>query len=618
MLANFKNNRKMGSKARKKNRTYNLDHRALMVFVLAMGGITTVLIGLFLAWFISLDLPDVRTAADYKPLVATIILDRHGRPIDAVYKQYRIVLKPEEIDPLLAKAFVAAEDANYFEHPGLDIWSIVRAAFSNLRSGKYSQGGSTITQQVTRALMLSKEKSMNRKISEAILSYRLEKVLGKEQILAIYLNEIYLGEGAYGVEAASRVYFSKPSSQLNLAEIAMLAGLPQSPSRYSPLKNYKAARARQRYVLNRMAETGMVSPEVARKAWAYNLKFNHSGQAKGDNGYFSDYVLHQLKKKYGEEEIYHQGLTVWTTLDSRMQKIAQDTVYNETQLIGKKIKSRQPPQGALVVIDNKSGQIRALVGGNDYRKSSYNRAVSAKRQPGSAFKPLVYAAAFEKGISPGEYYDDSPLRIRNRDGSVWQPQNYSRTYAGAMRLSDALIHSNNIITIRLLQEIGVSSLINLAKRMGIHSELSRDLTLALGSSGVSLLELTGAYSVFANRGLYRPPVAIIKVKERDGKIKHWSGGESKQVLSPLTAVKITTILQEVIRVGTGQLAAGVRDAAGKTGTSNNNVDAWFIGYTPGVTTGVWIGHDNGASMGKNASGGQIAAPLWKDFMKKLP
>jgi penicillin-binding protein 1A len=593
-----------------------LGHAAINLFFICISGLATLCIGIALAWFLALDVPDIRSADDYRPLVATTVLDRNGTVIDAIYKQYRIVISKNQMPPLLPGAFVAAEDSRYFEHGGLDIWSILRAAVNNLRSGKRSQGGSTITQQVTRALMLSREKTYCRKLTEAILAYRLDHLLSKDEILTIYLNEIYLGEGAYGVEAAARTYFSKKAKELTLAEIAILAGLPQSPSRYSPIRHRQAAKARQRYVLNRMAEEKMISTASARKAYAGKLHLNSSGKHKAISGYFTDFVRVQLAKHYGEQALYREGLTVWTTLDSRLQKTATNTLRQGLRKVQKRENSKYSPQGALIALDTATGNIRALVGGADYRKSSYNRAVVAKRQPGSVFKPLIYAAALEQGLSPDLQLVDAPLVIKNRDGTSWRPQNYNRKFYGPTSLRDALIHSRNIITIKLLKKTGLRPVIKLAKKAGISTELKPELPLALGASPVTLLEMTGAYTVFANQGLYHQPRAITRVRDRHGRVRPWPGTTGKRVLSPKTATTITEILTDVINQGTGKQARGISHAAGKTGTSDDNRDAWFIGYTPKLTTGIWLGHDRGRTLGRGETGGRAAAPIWKSFMEQ--
>jgi penicillin-binding protein 1A len=461
-----------------------LNHTSIIVFLLIVCGTVTLTLGTGLAWFLSLKIPDIRSMDDYRPLVATMVLDRRGRTIDAIFEQYRIVLKYHEMPTLLPQAFVASEDSRYWEHGGLDLWSIARAAINNLRSGRRSQGGSTITQQVTRSLMLTREKSYLRKITEAILSYRLDRMLTKKEILSIYLNEIYLGSGAYGVEAAARTYFNKPARKLNLAEIAILAGLPQSPSRYSPLTHFKRAKARQRYVLNRMAEEGIISASAARKAYERKLTLGHPQKNRAMNGYFAQYVRSQLEPRYGRKALLRDGLRVYTTLDLGLQKAAYKAISKGTRAVQSRHKSKQRPQAALIALDTASGRILAMIGGTDYTRSQYNRAVPANRQPGSVFKPLVYAAAFERGAKPTDTIDDKPFSIQNKNGSSWNPKNYSGKYYGPTTLADGLIHSRNIVAIKLLQKTGVKKVMQLAKKAGITAHLKPELPLALGASPV--------------------------------------------------------------------------------------------------------------------------------------
>ncbi len=599
----------------RRSRARPLSHIPVIVFLLVICGLATLCIGTGLAWFLSLNIPDIRSAADYRPLVATRVLDRNGREIDAIFREYRIVIPYHRMAPLLPRAFVAAEDSRYWHHGGLDTWSIFRAAINNLRSGRRSQGGSTITQQVTRSLLLSREKSYFRKLTEAILSYRLDRMLSKEEILTIYLNEIYLGEGAYGVEAAARTYFGKSAADLDLAEIALLAGLPQAPSRYSPLTHFKAARARQRYVLNRMAEEGIISAAAARRAYAEKLHLRRAGRAKKKrSGYFTAYIRRQLSARYGDQELYRQGLVVSTTLDSRLQEAAVRAIGNGVNQVRKRHRAKRPPQGALVAL-NSTGGILAMVGGLDYGESPFNRAVVARRQPGSVFKPLIYAAAFERGIHPDSVIEDSPLVIRNRDGSTWKPKNYDNRYHGPTSLREALVHSRNIVTIRLLREIGIRPALELAKKAGITAPLRPELPLALGASPVSLLEMTGAYTIFSGGGLYHAPFGITRVRDRAGRVHPWPRQSARRVISPATARIMNSILAEVIGRGTGRQARGIPAAAGKTGTSDNNRDAWFIGYTPSVTAGVWLGYDRSRSLGRGETGGRAAAPVWKEFMR---
>ena len=606
-----------GKKAPPRKRRKKPDHNRIILFLLIVCGAATLTIGAGLAWFLSLKIPDIRSAKDYRPLVATMVLDRHGRTIDAIFEQYRIVIPYRQMPDLLPKAFVAAEDSRYWEHGGLDLWSIARAAINNLRSGRRSQGGSTITQQVTRSLMLSREKSYLRKIIEAILSYRLDRMLTKEEILEIYLNEIYLGSGAYGVEAAARTYFNKPAAQLTLAEIAILAGLPQSPSRYSPLTHFKRARARQRYVLNRMAEDGIITPQQARTAYEQKIILGHPRENRAMNGYFAQYVRSRLEPRYGRKALLKDGLRVYTTLDLDMQRAAYSAVLKGTGDIQKRHNDDQRPQAALVALDTASGRIRAMIGGTNYTISQYNRAVLANRQPGSVFKPLVFAAAFERGLTPDSVINDAPFSVANGSKGVWKPKNYDNKYHGPTTLADGLIHSRNIVAIKLLKKIGLRPVIRLARRAGITAELKPELTLALGASPVSVLEMTGAYTMFANKGLHHQPVCITRVQDKHGRITLWQQPGAKKVLNPDAAEQVNTILKRVITEGTGSQARGIPGAAGKTGTTDKNRDAWFIGYTREITAGVWLGHDRGRSLGKGETGGRAAAPVWKTFMQNI-
>ncbi|GAB4341183.1 MAG: PBP1A family penicillin-binding protein [Desulfobulbaceae bacterium] len=591
-----------------------LDHLHVIRFLLIICGTVTFLIGTGLAWFFSLDIPDIRSIDDYQPQVAVTLLDRQGRMIDAAGEQFRIKLRYEEMNPLLPMAFVAAEDSRYWDHAGLDTWSIIRAFINNLRAGRRSQGGSTITQQVTRALMLSPEKTYARKIREAVLAYRLDKLLTKEEILSIYLNEIYLGEGAYGVEAAARTYFGKPAARLDLAEIALLAGLPQSPSRYSPFGHLDRAKARQRYVLNRMAEEDYITPEQARQAFHRELRLQQPGRRKEVYGYFSDFVLTELENRFGRDEVHRKGMVVTTTLDSDLQAKATEALRRGTERIGKEWKS-SPPQGALVVLDPRTGDILAMAGGTGYRESPFNRAVTAKRQPGSVFKPLLYAAALESGIPLTLTLDDAPFTIRNPDGTTWSPRNWDNRFLGPTTLAEGLVQSRNVIAVRLLQKTGVKPVAALAREAGIRSPLQPDLTLALGSSPVSLLEMTGSYTIFANSGVFSPPRAILRVRGGRGGPLPWPVPRKKQVITPATADRISDLLTEVIRRGTGKAARGIPGSGGKTGTTDDFRDAWFIGYARNLLAGVWVGHDRNETLGRGAAGGRVAAPIWLEFMR---
>ena len=576
-------------------------------------------IGGVLYLFVLLDIPDIHSIESYRPKLTTRILDNRQQVIGTVYNENRLFISGREMPDLLAKAFVAAEDARFYQHPGVDFWSIIRALIHNIKVGNRAQGGSTITQQVTRSLLLSRKKLYSRKIKEAILAYRIDSLLSKDDIMAIYLNQIYLGEGAYGVEAAAQVYFGKQARELELAEIALLAGMPQAPSRYSPFKDMEAAKMRQAYVLNRMAEEGYITPTAARRAYNQSLTLAKE-QDTSDCGYFVQQVKNYIEQKYGHEAATDGGLTVYTTLDRSLQKAAVAAIVQGT----KKLAARQrgglamntPPQGSLISMDITTGRIRAMVGGVNFTESQFNRAVQAKRQPGSAFKPIVYAAALEKGMTPATLINDTPIQLPgSAPGKRWRPKNFDGKFLGPTTLRDGLIHSRNIVTVKILRQTGIKPTTTLARKLGIHSPLVQNLSLALGSSEVSLMELTAAYAAFGNGGKTVRPFYIEKIIDRNGTTLEQNKPQSRAAITNRIAYQITLMLQGVIEEGTGKAAKGLRvAAAGKTGTTDHNRDAWFIGYTPRLVTGVWVGHDQKRSLGRGETGGRAAAPIWLDFM----
>ncbi len=593
-------------------RPWTWGHIQLSLFLLAISGLLTVGIIASLYLLAALNLPDVSSMADYQPHATSLIYDKDGETIGWAFTENRQLADLDEIPKLLINAFVAAEDARFFQHQGVDAWSIVRAIVHNIKDGG-RQGASTITQQVARSLLLSPEKTYTRKIKEAILAYRIDKFLSKNDILHIYLNQIYLGEGAYGVVAAARTYFGKPVGDLTLAEISILAGLPQAPSRYSPFKHFERAKTRQVYVLNRMAEDGFITPTAARKAYADPLLWAAQAGPPATAEYFVQQVKNYIGETYGRELLNEGGLKIHTTLDLNLQRNATTAVQQGIAAW----KTRHPegiaPQSALVCIEVGSGKILALVGGAEFKASQFNRATQARRQPGSAFKPIIYATALGKGYTPNSLIDDSPVEFKSGNG-IWRPKNYNGKFAGPTTLSNALIHSNNIVTIKILQAIGTAPTIRTAHDMGISSPLTPNLSLALGSSEVSLMELTAAYGVFADSGQYRAPRLIEKIIDRNGKVLEQGAGKPRQAMDARVAYQITYILKGVIEEGTGKKAKGIPFSAGKTGTTDEDSDAWFIGYTPRLATGVWMGYDRLQSLGKKETGGQAAAPTWLAFM----
>jgi len=586
--------------------------------LLGISLLLSLIIGLTLYLFILLDIPNLQSIKDYEPKMATLILDRDRDVLQAVAEENRRVVPLEEMPELLPKAFVAAEDARFYQHPGVDVWSVLRALFHNIRKGG-THGGSTITQQVTRSLLLSRKKVYSRKIKEAILAYRIDTVMSKDEILYIYLNQTYLGERAFGVEAAARTYFDTGVKDLTLAQMAVLAGLPQAPSRYSPLKNLELAKKRQAYVLNRMAEEGYISTGEARRAYEEPLGLNRHNNDENKGSYYVQYVTNYVTKKYGRELLTTGGLTIYTGMDQELQQKADIAVKRGITLLGRGETTGKPPQAAMMVMESGSGRVRAVVGGGDFSTSQFNRAIQAKRQPGSAFKPIVYAAALEKGFTAESVIIDEPLNLPGtRRGETWQPKNFENRYYGPTTLRTGLIHSRNIVAIKLLQAVGIDPVVRMAGKLGIRSKIKPDLTLALGSSEVSLLELTGAYTPFANRGYYSKPVFIEKIVDRHGKVLEENRPYTVRVMSEKTATQMDMMLQDVIKQGTGSEARGLKETAGgKTGTTDNYMDAWFIGYTRNFVTGVWVGHDRKVSLGRGGSGGHAAAPIWFDFMKQV-
>lgn len=602
-----------------RKKVYDERHIFAGIALLAFFQITFV--ALLLAGLDSLHLPDISNVTKYKPAEATRIFDRHGKLIDKMFVENRNVVPLSEMAQLLPKAFVAAEDGRFFEHPGLDFFSVFRAALNNVKSGGRGQGGSTITQQVAKSLLLSPEKTYIRKIREAILAWRIDKLLTKEEILFIYLNQIYLGEGAYGVEAASQTYFGKSAKDINLAEISILAGLPQAPSKYSPMRHRKRAEARQKYVLNRLAADGYISSEDARGAYEFKLQIrNKRSFSQPEYGYYLDVVKHEARELLGDN-LQHAGAKIYTNLDPQLQRkaakaVVQGAVAIEIKQGARGEKVQHVPQGALVCIENKTGRVRALIGGRSYSESPFNRAVQATRPVGSTIKPFVYAVALEKGRRPESIVSDAAFTIKGKDGKLWSPKNYSGRFHGNVTMANALTHSYNAATLRLLQETGYSRVHNSLRMAGINHPLQKDLSLALGAVDLTLLEMTGAYTNFAEQGIFRKPQFIRAIKTTNGSSISLDQSSPQRVFPKQVATTMERMLHSVVANGSGRRASqvpGIR--GGKTGTSNDNRDAWFIGFTDKYTTGVWFGNDMNDPLGKKATGGSVAAPAWAKFMK---
>lgn len=666
------------------------------------------------AFYIFKEIPNITELKQYKPNLISRVYSAEGELIGEYYTERRIAIPIDKVPPILIKAFLAAEDARFFEHHGMDLRGILRATFKNILAGGYVQGGSTITQQLARSLFLSQEKTIGRKFKELVLAYILDKRFSKQEILQLYLNHIYLGNGAYGIEMAAQDYFGKSVRQLNLAESALLAGLPKAPSAYSPFKRPGKARQRRSYVLSRMLELGYITEEEFKRANEAPLpKENKRLRNFRYSSHLVEYIKQKLVEKYGEDKVLKGGLTIFTSVNASFQRKAyeamdkglreldkrqgfrgpidnlsdekkesflksgpqniDDVVINSYQkaiveeivpkhkkfvlkigafnavmpfanaqwAIGKKtyenlfkigdvvyvkilsigknnelvVSLEQEPivEGALVSIDPNTGFIKALLGGRDFIKSQFNRAIQAKRQAGSSFKPFIYGAALEMGYSPVSIIIDEPISY-DLGFREWAPKNFDGKYYGPTTLRHALAKSRNVVTIKLLEAIGTQSAIDFARRAGIVSHLEPNLSMALGSSDVTLYEMVNAFTTFAAMGKRYEPQVILKVVDSAGNTLEEAAPKSEQVISPAVCYVLTDMAKSVVEEGTAMRAKALgRPVAGKTGTTNNYVDAWFIGYTPNLVTGVWVGFDQPRPLGHLETGARTALPIWLDY-----
>jgi len=615
------------------NRTPHPIEKTAKVLIAIFVAVATILVAFAIisyAYFTT-DIPSVDTLKTYGPPTVTKFYSDDGEVIGEFFTEKREVIPLSRMPHHLIQAFVAGEDARFFQHRGIDYVAILRALSHNIFSGEIVEGGSTITQQVVKSLLLTPEKSFSRKLREAILAYRIEKYLSKEEILFLYLNQIYLGHGAYGVATAAETYFGKRVEELNLAECALLAGLTQAPSRNSPFHNPDQAKKRQAYVLERMADEGFISSEDLVRVLRAPLRLKSSSVSPSQKApYFVEHVRKYIEEKYGKDALYAKGLRVYTTVDLEMQKTAEDVLELGIKEIEKRHKygvqtASASLEGALISFDLDTGYVKALVGGRDYRRSQFNRVTQARRQTGSAFKPIVYAAAMDRHYTPASIIVDSPILFQ-WGNKQWRPKNFEREFRGAITVRNALTHSVNVVTVKIAQDLGVDYLLDYARNLGISSPLHRDLSMALGSSALSLFELTKAYGVFANEGKTLRPIIVKKILDQHGNLLEENPPlflsqeslEDLQVISPQTAYLMTNLLQSVVQDGTGWRAKSLgRPVAGKTGTTDQFCDAWFIGYTPELLTGVWVGFDEERSLGENETGSRAASPIWVNFMSKV-
>jgi len=725
--------RKSGKKAYRKKRFRRWKFLAGLVFFFAVAGFAGLA---YLYNTVSANIPDVMGLKNYSPSLITTIYDINSRRIAQFYVEKRILKSLNEIPLLARQASIAIEDDNFYNHHGIDFAGIARAAWVDLKAGAIVQGGSTITQQVAKLIFLTQERTFKRKFRELLLALQIERYFTKDEILEIYLNQIYYGHGAYGIEAASQMYFGKSADELTLGEMALLAGLPKAPSHFSPFKNPTGAIRRRNIVIGRMEKLGYITPRQATQARNEQLRLAPKVQVTNLAPYFAEHVRRQIEKEYGATKLYHEGLNIYTTLDLDWQEKAQTalrkgiettdrrlgyrgpagwvnpaeeidwdeinpslgrlpkserfkpgkifravvqhvgkeeiffSINGDLQEIGKdgfgwahpadtkkdgrwakKIRDArtiglnegdiievravknpksggiryhlaQTPtvQGALLGIDYTTGAVRAMVGGYDFQQSSFNRAIQARRQPGSSFKPIIYAAAIDKGLTAASVIIDAPLIFEDEIGEFknWKPVNFTHKFFGPTTVREAVTHSRNIVTIKVLRHIGVPYAAEYAKRIGIHSPLDRNLSLALGTSSVTLREMVSTYGVFANGGVRNEPYFIERIENSAGQTIAEHTPAPSQVMPPDTAYIINSIMQSVVQEGTGKKVKVIGvPAGGKTGTTNDFLDTWFIGFTPGMVCGVWVGKDREEVLGKNETGSRAAAPIWLDFMKEV-
>src|ERR1044071_5336345 len=592
---------------------------AVLIGTVAVGGVL---------YYYGHDLPDrLDLASTYEPAVVSTVYDMHEKPIGEFYLQRRIVVPLDRIPRHVVQALLAAEDSRFYTHRGIDVVAIARASFANLRKRGVHEGASTLPQQLVRGFFLTPERTFSRKIREAILAYRVEKNHTKEEILYLYLNQVYFGHGNYGIEAACRDYFGKSVGEINIAEAALLAGLPRSPSRNSPYRDFFAARERQRYVLGRMLAEGYITRAVYDEALQTPIRLNPAPALNSQIApHFVEHVRRVLGDEYGFRPLLQGGLRIYTTLDADLQEAAQKAVrqgLDEVRLrVKKKSAAKKTParegevEGALLAMEPETGMVRALVGGYDFTASQYNRALQAKRQPGSSFKPIIYSAALEAGLTELSVVQDGPLSFRLAGGKVWAPQNYDNKFHGPVTLRTALAHSLNSVSVRLVQRVGVERTIQQARKLGIASPIEKNLSLALGSPSVTLLEMVRAFGVFAGAGTLAEPLFILKVTDRDGSVLEENEPSVKPALSPEVAYVMTDMLKNVVQSGTARAAAKLgKNIAGKTGTTSDYRDNWFIGYNPSLVAGVWVGYDDHRSIGDKETGASTALPIWLAFMK---
>ena len=620
--------RRRGKGAAKPGRQWGRFILATCLVVLLIGLIGAGTAAIWAYTMLSRTLPSVAALERFDPSEGSKVYDDNDELITEFHVERRIFVPLAQMPKPLREAIIATEDARFYSHYGVDPMGIARAIYQNFRRGRIVEGGSTITQQLAKVLLLTPDKSLERKFKEAILAMELERRYSKNRILELYLNHIYFGHGAFGVEAAARTFFGKGVGELTLSESALLAGLPKAPAIYSPFEHPDAAKRRRMIVLGRMVETGILTPDQAKRASGAELALVPPERRRTTGQYFLEYVQHLLEQQFGADIVFKGGLHVYTSLSPTMQLKAEHALREglralESRRAAVAAKSAQGapagvdrPEGAILSLEPQTGYIKAMVGGYDFFKSEFNRAIQARRQPGSAFKPFVFIAALESGLTPASVVDDSPIEYpAGKSGKTWKPDNYDRKFRGPITLQQAIEDSINVAAVKVQEQIGVRRTVEVARRLGVESPLGENLSIALGTSDLTLLELTSAYGAIANQGTWMRPTAIRYVLDAQRKLLEENAPQGKQVLSPEIAFVATQMLRGTIERGTGAAAKALgRPAAAKTGTTNDYSNAWFVGYTPKLATGVWVGYDRPRSLGRDETGSRVAVPIWTAFM----
>ncbi len=597
--------------------------------------------GVGLLKYFSAGLPSIAKMELDPPNLVTRIFARDSTLLAELYTERRVPVSLDRIPQSLKDALLSVEDRKFYTHWGIDVWGVIRAFYINQLTHSIQQGGSTITQQLARELFLNRERTYSRKIREAILSWEIERAYTKDEILERYFNQIYFGSGAWGIQEAARTYFGKDVSQIDLAESAVLAGLPNAPSRNSPLNNIDAARERRNWVLDCMVETGCLGRAQADSVKALPINLSGGRSREWVAPYFVDYVRQLLLQDYAEEDLYRLGLQVYTGLDVRMQKAAEKALEEHIQYIEAGnirpfnhptrakilekggIKDNEQPnmdylEGAMLALNPPDGDILVMIGGRSYWESKFNRSVQALRQPGSAFKPFVYTAAIDNGIPACQVVEDSPISIPQADGTIWRPSNYEGEFLGPITLRTALMKSVNLVAIKTLMTVGAETVAAYARRMGITSKIPPVESMAVGSADVYPIELVSAYTTYPNLGVRVGPRAIREIRDSRGNLVRSFQPDREEALSPQTAYIVLSMMRDVVDHGTGygaRQAGFTVPAGGKTGTTNNYTDAWFVGYTPDLVCGVWVGFDRPQRIMNTGTGSLLALPIWTEFMK---